>query len=583
MLGAVPYRGTKQNSIRHGNTLLCVGRHLRGDAVALAQDEHLAAAVVGTIDDQAQLAEDIRRAGGRGPGHNAADTLISAFRVWGSEAPVRLRGSFAGVVSDGTRLWCFRDHLGSQTFFYRDHESYFLGASEPKQVLAGARLQREPDTDGVTDIFYYRLDRSQTALRGIARLPNATIAEVGPERGVTPRRYWDPSDLLESASISPADARERLAELLDQAVTRALSGADAISLSGGLDSPTIAAFAAPRHLELGGRPLTAISTVFPDYPNVDESHYIQLVAAQLPLELHTFVQQSSPLDDLSSWVDALDGPWDTLPIQEAAETYEVARRFGARRILTGEMAEAVAVMGGPLFAHLVSHGRLRPAARWLRIRRRSGWNGLRIAREIGLSVVPSAMARRYAALRRDHYRALQVQSIPDWVDTNEWPDAGAKPELEEPIRNRWRRAQLLSLGSIGSAVEADYLCAPRYGLQVRMPFADVDLWEFFLSLPAEVKFPDLNNVSKRLIRDTVRGRLPDEIVDRRRKTYFDDHILGTVDYAALKRYVLGTEFRMQGVDYSRLGEAIDRREMSLGDVVVAYDLARAHAFMGLWE
>ena len=45
-----------------------------------------------------------------------------------------------------------------------------------------------------------------------------------------------------------------------------------------------------------------------------------------------------------------------------------------------------------------------------------------------------------------------------------------------------------------------------HGVDVRRPFVDVDLWEFFLSLRAEVKFPDTR--SKTLVSGACAAACP---------------------------------------------------------------------------
>ena len=61
--------------------------------------------------------------------------------------------------------------------------------------------------------------------------------------------------------------------------------------------------------------------------------------------------------------------------------------------------------------------------------------------------------------------------------------------------------------------------------------ADIDLWEFFLSLPAGIKFPDYR--MKGFVRNALRGDVPDEI-DRRDKTYADRWFQTmALDYPAL--------------------------------------------------
>ena len=101
---------------------------------------------------------------------------------------------------------------------------------------------------------------------------------------VTTRPYWVPERLLETSRLSPDEATEQFRQLLAQAVRRTLTGHDAISLSGGIDSPPLATYAEREyqrrgmdHLRLGR---------LPSFPETDESRYIGLVADDRALAPH---------------------------------------------------------------------------------------------------------------------------------------------------------------------------------------------------------------------------------------------------------------------------------------------------------
>jgi hypothetical protein len=114
----------------------------------------------------------------------------------------------------------------------------------------------------------------------------------------------------------------------------------------------------------------------------------------------------------------------------------------------------------------------------------------------------------------------------------------------------------------------------------RRPFADVDLWEFVLSLPAEVKFP--NRQTKPLLRQTVRGLLPDELIDRKDKTFFDEFHLAKADYPALRRLLVDPRHRLNGIDYDLLRTRVEREEMRIYELQWARNVAKVHAFLNQW-
>jgi len=577
-LRAAPHRGAELDVRSYGRVALGVSNEAGFADAWLAEHGGRAAVVQGALDNKQELDAELVRSGIPVRNDGPADTVLAAFEAWGEDAPSRLRGMFAGAWTDGTTLRLFRDHLGLAPLHHRASDETFVASTEAKQVVAGAGVPREPDVESVEAMFFGRFDSRRTMLRGVARFPRASTASVAAGGEPAFRRYWDPAPLLESARLTLPEAQERLAGLVEQAVRRSVTGLDAVSLSGGIDSPTIAAFAAPRHVELTGRPLPALSSVYPDLPAVDESRWIELVVEHLGLELHAYRPSSRPLDDLAHWVDVLDGPVDTMSIPELAENYRRARELGARNVLSGEMAEWVFTFGQHLIGHLVLHGRGGATLAWVRDQRARGASWRRIVRRAGPSLVSPRTGQAWLRLRG---RTQAFRLLPAWVDPDAAGGPTERPDFVRPARRRWLEHQLDPLVGVGSySFDADAVCAAYHGVHVRRPLADVDLWEFVLTLPAEIKFP--NALPKSLLRESVRGRLPDAILDRQDKTFFDDFALRTADYDGLRHWILETDVQLAGVDYALLAERIEARDMDVVELLWAYDLARAHAFLGLW-
>ena len=124
------------------------------------------------------------------------------------------------------------------------------------------------------------------------------------------------------------------------------------------------------------------------------------------------------------------------------------------------------------------------------------------------------------------------------------------------------------------------MCQQVCGVQARRPWTDIDLWELFLGLPAEVKFP--SHQRKGLVRRLLRGRVPDEILDRKDKTLFNDSIMSSIDYAELRRWLGAPPWRLPGVDYTALNDLLDRKALDLSGFLWAKDLASTHAFLSQW-
>jgi asparagine synthase (glutamine-hydrolysing) len=577
MLAVSPHRGTSVSHHVCGTVVLGISNQPDLVEATISVEGDLCGVFVGSLDNVRELLTTLSHAGTRAASETPADVVVAAFRAFGLDAPNRMRGDFAAIVTDGRQLWLFRDHLGYRPLFFRDEPRGFFAGTEAKQVVAGAELTREPDLEVLEQIMYGRMpDEMPSALKGVSRLPKTTILTVGPEKAARPVTYWHPDRIVETAKISPSELPERFTELFKQAVARRLKGNDVVSLSGGIDSPAVAGFAAPLHRELTGKPLGALSAVFPDLPRVDERPYIETVTEYLGMTLHTCRLKARAWDDLESWCNLFDGPIPTTNTPQIVEFYQEARRLGFRNVLTGDIAECVFELQNHVTGHLLLRGRWRPLARLLSTQRRQGKPWRSLAAQLVHPLVPGSIALWYLSVRGLDF----PKRIPLWLERRKVNERPYRNDLLVPARLRWSALQTLPLRGCPITLEAVDVCASLTGVTVGRPFGDVDFWEFFLSLPAEMKYPDLK--SKTLLRTLLRGTVPDKILDRRDKTFFDDHAMSQIDYPLLRRYLLKPKYEMPGVNYRALASRLEREELNLIDLLWVNDLVRIHAFLNQW-
>lgn len=573
-LKAAPHRGERTEIIAHGSAALGLAY---GDGPASASvlvEDGWLAGIAGRLDNAPDLAKELSDDGVPVDLDRPASVVLALFRRDGVGALPRLRGVFEGVVTDGTQAWMFRDQFGFRPLFFHDGARAFVAATEAKQVVAAASLPSEPDLDAIDRILFGDFDDdTRAALRGVQRLRKGSVAHADKDR-TRVRAYWDPRALLETAHPDAAELRERFDELMTQAVERTLTGHDVLSLSGGLDSPTIGAFGAPAHERLAGRPLAALSAVYPEQPEVDESVWIEEAAEAFGMELHTYRRSAQPLAGLQEWMRLFDGPVPTLVVNDAKEHYDRSVSLGYQTMLTGELAEFLVDQRSFYVSHLLRAGRVGPLRTVYRTQRSRGGSTGSFLRQLPQTFTP----RSLEALRVRTRGPARKVGLPAWVDGARV--TRAEVAQLEPASQRWASAQLAALGGPGLTMEADEVCQEVCGIMSRRPWADVDLYEFFVSLPAEVKYQ--GGRRKDLIRVLMRGRVPDSILDRPKKTLFNASIEARIDYEELSRWLVDPAVRLAGFRYDLLADRLARRDLSLIEYQWAKDLACAHAFLSLW-
>jgi hypothetical protein len=264
------------------------------------------------------------------------------------------------------------------------------------------------------------------------------------------------------------------------------------------------------------------------------------------------------------------------------EFYLLARQLGFRNLLTGDIAEVIADMPRHVAGHLFVRGRWKSLARLLETQRQQGHSLRRLeswkdfASQLMVPFVPGGLANWYLRVRGLDF----PKRIPDWLDARKVNEVPFRNDLAFRGWSRWADLQTFPVEGCPITMEGVDICTALAGVTVRRPFGDIDVWEFFLSIPAELKYPDLK--SKTLLRRLVRGRIPDEILDRRQKTYFDDHVMSQLDYTLLKQLLTKPNHRVRGVDYERLAGRLERRDLTVIDWMWMNDLVRVHAFLNLW-
>ena len=183
-------------------------------------------------------------------GRTADGALVqAAYRRWGRSAPHRLFGDWSFAAWDPReRSWFIaRDHHGSGTIYYYADRDVFTFACASQAILALGFARPVLD-----ELYLAQLLMSWPVYQGertigtvLRRLPPAHAMTVTADR-IEVSRYWDLDDVAELRLRRREDYVEPFREHFDAAVRTRLrcSGRIGFSLSGGLDSGSVAVTAA---------------------------------------------------------------------------------------------------------------------------------------------------------------------------------------------------------------------------------------------------------------------------------------------------------------------------------------------------
>jgi asparagine synthase (glutamine-hydrolysing) len=464
------------------------------------------------LDAREELVARLAAAGKPGLGAEPDPLLmLHAYALWGESMLDDLLGDFAFVIWDGERrrLVAARDRIGVKPLYWAIAGDQLL-VSNTLQCLRGhPAVDDRLDESAIADylLFGYNRHAERTAFAQLRRLPPAHRLTATAEAPPSIDRYWRLRVTEAVHYRRPEEYIDHLDELLQRAVADRLRGnRAAVLMSGGLDSPAVAATARQvLQRRSTSFELQLVTFVYERWAADPEREPARRIAEFLGLP----ARQVSLDEEQPTNFWGPSAAWSAEPTDMPA----TARAIRAMAAGAAGMTVALTGQGGdPAFhvtpgdaAHALWHdGPWRAVAAAWRYRRRHG----RLPR-VGLR---TALKRRLAGER------ATAPLFPPWIE----------PTLESRLDLRARHAALTTPARFEDAVRpqaAAQLGGGEWSFALewydpgmsgfladfRHPFLDVRLIEYALALPP---IPWL--VEKDILRRAMGGRLPATVLSRRK-------------------------------------------------------------------
>jgi asparagine synthase (glutamine-hydrolysing) len=458
-------------------------------------DEALGLAVVfnGCIYNHRELRAELERAGHVFASTSDTEVLLKGWAAWGEGMLDRLAGMFAFALWERStgRLVLARDRLGVKPLYLADVQGALRFASTLPALVAGGGV--DTSVDPVALHHYLSLHAivppPRTILRGVRKLPPATVLVVEADGTRRERRWWDPPFTRDPARAgwSAREWEEALLAALTTAVERRMV-ADVpvgVLLSGGLDSSLIAALLARG----AQRELATFSIGFRDVGDRagDEFEFSDLVARELGTEHHQI--RVGPHRLVEALPDAIRSMSEPMVSHDCVAFYLLSEEVAPHRKVVQSGQGADEVLGGYYW-----------------------YPPMLEARGDGLGTYADAFFDRDSAgVAALVAPAQRVAGDPTRAEVGAWFGA---PGADSPVDRALRIDAELML--VEDPVKRVDTMTMAHGLEARTPFLDHDLVELAARIPPELKLAD---GGKGVLKRAARGVVPDAIIDRP-KGYF---------------------------------------------------------------
>ena len=460
----------------------------------------------GELYNTPELRAELSAAGHTFIGHSDTEVLLHAWRQWGEGCVQRLNGIFAFAVwePEARRLFCARDRMGVKPLFYTVKNGAFLFASELKGLLAHPWVEVAADRESVLELLLIGPGRTPGSgvFRGLKELPPAHCA-VFDENGLFLRRYW--KLMPRRHTENEADTAAHVRFLVTDAIERQLVSDVPLGtfLSGGLDSGVISSVA--NHvMRERGHFLKTFSVDYTDnrkyftagkfQPNTD-ADFIPGLRDWLGCENITVTLGMEELADaLYEAVDARDLP-GMADVDSSLLAFCKRIREHVTVALSGECADEI--FGGY------------PWFRDETVRASEGF--------------PWAQSTMYRAgfLRPEWLAGVDVREYVASRCRRTADDTETLPEDNHDARRARRMTRLNTDWFMQTLLDRKDRMSMYSALEVRVPFCDHRIAEYLYSVPPELR--DLHHFEKGLLREAMRGLLPDEVLWRKKSPYPKTH------------------------------------------------------------
>jgi len=346
MVDAIRHRGPDgdgvfaTNGVHLGHTRLAIVDPEGGTQPMVREDGRFVVTYNGEIYNYDALRERIEATGRRFATTCDTELLPLGYAAFGRGFFADLIGIFAFALYDTLedRLFLVRDHFGIKPLYYAELPDGLAFSSCARAVALHPATDRSLNGNAIRDFLQFRyVPDGSHFFAGIRTLPPGSYLEAASNEPPRIVHYWQPAKRSGLGTWGPEEWVERTETLLDDAIGLQLRADVPVGLflSGGVDSSTIATFAA-RH---SGYPMRAFTFSMRD--DEDEVASAKQIADWVGAA-HTVVGTDNA-EDYSGLYDAI--ACMDLPVGDAIilPTYQLceAASQDLKVVLTGEGADEI--------------------------------------------------------------------------------------------------------------------------------------------------------------------------------------------------------------------------------------------------
>ncbi len=441
-----------------------------------------------------------------------------------------LSGDFAIVFFNkrNEELLIMRDPLGTRPIYYSDQDNYFAFASEMKALTALPGFSVEMDEQWIADaISTIKSEKCRTPYKRIYRLLPGHILHYLTKLDIN--SYWNIQIDNEYEKLEYPQAVKLYKDKLTKAIkTRMVRTSIGSELSGGLDSSGVTVIA-NKIAKARNIHFHAFTHAFSDqalgkyFPYKDQRELSELLCNHAGLNNHILTNADGLgiLETLKNNIFLQSGPVQQGYSLFSESLYKAAHEKGIKILFSGFGGDEGPTSNSPGFFEELVHKK-----NWKLFKKEilfmKPWEMKQRAtiKYIISRYFPFAYGFFARKFGKKDWRESKFNNLGFYEDFGqrlnienryyEMVGLPADPDV------RMRQYKRIMHNHVSQRFEYSYLAAKARGITYVYPLWDIDLLQFYYSLPAHYKFRD--GLGRAIYRDAMKDILPEEIRLRTDKT-----------------------------------------------------------------
>lgn len=480
----------------------------------------------GEIYNYLEIREELQKIGYTFETHTDTEVILAAYNRWGEDCLNHFNGMWAFAIYDidTKKVFLARDRFGVKPLYYwaSPKGSFFFG-SEIKQFTclpgwsAFLNVQRAYDflAWGVID------HTEETLFKDVLHLMpgHCVTIDVGSIVNsideIKPRRWYELKSRQDNNS-SP----ETFKHLLTDSIRLRLRADVPVGscLSGGIDSSSIVCLMVNILKNTESVGIQKTFSACSDVSSFDERKWMDMVTDGKKIDTYyTYPSFDSLLEDSKKIIWHQDEPYGSTSIYAQWKVFELASQNNVRVMLDGQGADeqlaGYHTFFGAYLASLISKMKWRDAFYEAKsIRTLYGYSWVNLFGRTLYAALPEFLSNRVVRL------AKKDGEKPSWINFDALPVHTRRP-FPSALNTveRLCHAQIVST-NLPMLLHWEDRDSMAHSIESRVPFLDYRLVEFSMGLLDHVKIQ--NGITKNILRDAMRGVIPDEIRNRTDKIGF---------------------------------------------------------------